>query len=439
MSNTVLLLQPYVDVAGGTVFIYVGADVNNAATTAALQFNLSTASNQAALNTALEAAGYSAGDIVLGGDSGEFTAAGGWTFTFQGSLAGYKVPPILAASGGSATSSVSPSLSYLPANVQSYIAASSGSAASVTFTFSPTPVGGTYTVNGSAGAAWNNSANPSGWSVAGSPSSGSITVTAATIGSGMTEPTVDASSLTSVNGSDANQSFALGPSTYPADQGDWFVGSAVLPYSQNSYYWDSGVQGSGQSSPSYGSGDGTGNNLLMMTDGMGGQTSWDGSIEPGSFQDGVTPVYGITASDGGTWQDGTNASSGQPQVDALLVTASAGSFTITTEYGTTAAIPFGPWTVGNGSDLAAAVKAAIIATAGSGQLAGLTVACASFSPSSWELSIALPLSEGTQSWSADGSGLTSETVLVESVQTAGGGGAVSLFSSPIFGEMGVCA
>lgn len=439
MANTILLLQPYVDVSSGTVSVFVGPDVNNAGTTAALLVSNTTAENQSLLNAALEAAGYSAGDITLGGDSWEFTAAGGWTFTFQGSLAGYKVPPILAASGSSATSSVSPSLSYLPANVQSYIAASSGSAASVTFTFSPTPVGGTYSVNGSAGAGWNNSVNPSGWTVASSPASGSITVTAATVGSGMTEPTVDASALLSVSGADANQSFALGPSTYPADQGEWFVGSAVLSYSQTSYYWDSGVQASGQSSPNYGNGDGTGNNLLMMTDGMGGQTSWDGSIEPGSFQDGVTPVYGITASDGGTWQDGTNATGGQPQVDALLVTASAGSFTITTEYGTTAAIPFGPWTVGNGSDLAAAVKAAIIATAGSGQLAGLTVACASFSPSSWELSIALPLSEGTQSWSADGSGLSNETVLVESVQTAGGGGGVSVFSSPIFGEMEVMA
>lgn len=101
MGNAVLLLQPSADAIGGSLLLHIGPDVNDSGTVATLPFNNSQSVNQALIDTAAVAAGYSAGDITItyvGSDAGNdsFSADGGWTLTFSGSILGNaKVPPIL--------------------------------------------------------------------------------------------------------------------------------------------------------------------------------------------------------------------------------------------------------------------------------------------------------------------------------------------------------
>jgi hypothetical protein len=120
MGNAVLLLQPNADVAGGSIDVYFGADIHNVANTATLNWNDSTETKQAAIDAA-NPVGPST--ITIGGDNGSFTAAGGWTLALSGVLGGRNVPPWLAFDASGLSSGVTPSSTYTPAGVQSYVPA----------------------------------------------------------------------------------------------------------------------------------------------------------------------------------------------------------------------------------------------------------------------------------------------------------------------------
>lgn len=374
MSDTVLLLQPYIDVASGTANVFVGPDVNNSATTATLAVSSDTSSNQALLDVALVAAGYSGGDILLAGDSGSLSSGSGhgWTFTFQGSLADRNLPPLLAFDASGLTSSVSPSASYSAADGtygQSYIAAVSGSAAVLTFNDSGPSVTGQGTPDWTDG--FTDASSSTYWSEV--------------------DFTFDSQSL----------SYAPSQSSYPSLSG-----------------WTYASSGAGQftltcnaDSPT-GLSDGTINVLNEVY-------SQNPDLSVNAFYN-VQSDYDVSGLL--TFADGADPITGQPQIDRLTATASAGSLTITAgTFGTTAAIPWGPYADSTACCNAVAAALNAVVTGGGVTVAVNTGAGAtSWSPSTWDLLITLTTSLGSQSWTVDGSGLTNGIVLQESVLTPGG-------------------
>lgn len=480
MGSTVLLFSWYVDAtSGGSLLLPLGADLNNAATQAMLLPTNSLAANQAIVDAANP---YGGGTITLGGD---FTAADGLTLTFSGAVMGNTRIPAWPFNASSLTSSVTPAANYSPADPtygQTYAAAScavwtlqptiqnfpssppTGSTlgyqqGAVQLTFG----GNTVTVNSSD----NYETTAGAVAVA---TDGTWTATAS-LGDTYTGPiTLKRVAMGPIGSSP--WSAEQGPEPLLMDfnlpNGEWVSCGGTTPgpgQISDDGAGDIGINASGASGTDYSAlfanfwsvfvPVGPGPNDITIDDGTtyvtyyvnqdisssygGGILSLSGGASPFSNAGDALQMSGAYANTSLVPQfvDGAYA---QPQIDWLTATASAGSLTITTEYGTTAAIPWGPYA--NATDCCAAVQAAIIATS-PGNLSGLTVAVrsgASWSPSSWDFLIKLPLSEGAQTWSLDDSGLNNGTITTQSVQTSGSADSVtSIFSSPIFGDMGVMA